>query len=208
MLTGNSSEKPSTPSNNFLRTLDEIEKSVYDAQAKKQYYSLSPRRLENIKYYIKLAAKNNNNEFIRQALGHGLYTAIEIEKRKSSRKKRCVLCESAVRKYLETIKKELEPEHFEKMMGVNEKVTLMFAIDTTGSMSGEIATAKAIAKSIVNSPRQTEVDYILSPFNDPGMCYGFLHWQNFYGKILCKALEAKNNIISQTLRSNSYLDCR
>lgn len=182
-----------------MRTLDEIEKSVYDAQAKKRYYSPSPRRLEKIKDYIKLAVKNNNNEFIRQALGHGLYTAIEIEKRKSSRKKRCALCESAVRKYMETIKKELEPEHFEKMMGVNEKVTLMFAIDTTGSMSDEIATAKAIAKTIVDHPRQqTEVDFILSPFNDPGMYYGFLHSQNFYGKILYKGLEAKN-IISHTI---------
>lgn len=180
LLTGNSSAKPSTPSNNFLRTLDDIEKSVYDAQAMKRYYSPSSLRLEKIKEYIKLAAKNGNNKFIQQALGHGLYTAIEIEKRKTRREKRCAVC-SAVKKYMDTIKKEVGPAVFEKMIGVKEKVTLMFAIDTTASMSDEIATAKAIAKGIVDHLRQqTEVDYILSPFNDPGMYYGFLHWQNLY----------------------------
>ena len=44
----------------------------------------------------------------------------------------------------------------------------MFAIDTTGSMAGEINAAKAIATSIINMQRQFDVDYILSPFNDPG----------------------------------------
>ena len=170
MCAGNSSTKPSTPSNNFLRTLDEIEKSVYDAQAMKRYYSQSSLRLEKIKDYIKLAAKNKNSEFIQQALGHGLYTTIEIERRKAGRKKRCILCANAVKTYMDTIKKEVGPTVFEEMIGVNEKVTLMFAIDTTGSMWSEIVTAKAIAKSIVDHPRQyLEVDYILSPFNDPSM---------------------------------------
>lgn len=161
--------------------MDDIEKSVYDAQAMKRYYSPSSLRLEKIKEYIKLAAKNGNNEFIQQALGHGLYTAIEIEKRKTRREKRFAVSVSAVKKYMDTIKKEVGSAVFKNMIGVNEKVTLMFAIDTTGSMSAEIATAKAIAKGIVDHPgQQTEVDYILSPFNDPGMYYCFLHWQNLY----------------------------
>ena len=46
--------------------------------------------------------------------------------------------------------------------------TLMFAIDTTGSMRDEIAAAKGIANYIINMPRKFPVDYILSPFNDPG----------------------------------------
>ena len=46
----------------------------------------------------------------------------------------------------------------------------MFAIDDTGSMSDEIQAAKDIAAYIVNISRPNlEVDYILSPFNDPGM---------------------------------------
>ena len=49
------------------------------------------------------------------------------------------------------------------------QVTLMFAIDDTGSMRDEIAAVKKIASSIVNQQRAEFVDYILSPFNDPGM---------------------------------------
>ena len=45
--------------------------------------------------------------------------------------------------------------------------TLMFTMDTTGSMSQEIKAAKAIAKQIISATRDFEVDYILSPFNDP-----------------------------------------
>ena len=48
------------------------------------------------------------------------------------------------------------------------QVTLMFAIDDTGSMRQEIAAAKKIATSIINQQRAEPVDYILSPFNDPG----------------------------------------
>ena len=51
------------------------------------------------------------------------------------------------------------------------QVTLMFAIDDTGSMKEEISAAKKIAISIVNEQRAEPVDYILSPFNDPGKKY-------------------------------------
>lgn len=150
--------------------MDEIEKSVYDAQAMRRYYSQSSLRLKKIKRYIKLASKFNNNRFIQQSLGHGLYTTIEIEKSKAGRKKRCSLCTSAVKTYMDTIVKEVGPAVFDKMIGVMDEVTLMFAIDTTGSMYSEIVAAKAIAEYIVHHPRQdTEVDYILSPFNDPSM---------------------------------------
>ena len=71
---------------------------------------------------------------------------------------------------MDTIVKEVGPAVFDKMIGVMDEVTLMFAIDTTGSMHSEIVSAKAIAKYIVDHPRKdTEVDYILSPFNDPSM---------------------------------------
>lgn len=46
--------------------------------------------------------------------------------------------------------------------------TLIYAIDTTGSMSEEIDEAKKIAKDIIknyNLPK--ELTYILAPFNDP-----------------------------------------
>jgi len=44
----------------------------------------------------------------------------------------------------------------------------MFAIDDTGSMAGEIQAAKDIATSIVKHRSVEVVDFILSPFNDPG----------------------------------------
>lgn len=51
---------------------------------------------------------------------------------------------------MEIIKKELEFEYFEKMMGVNEKVILMFVIDIIGSMLDEIVMVKVIVKIIVD----------------------------------------------------------
>ena len=44
----------------------------------------------------------------------------------------------------------------------------MLGIDTTGSIGDESNIAKAIAKKIINVTRESEVNYILSPFSDPG----------------------------------------
>lgn len=167
-----------------MTTVDQIEKSVYDAQAMKWYYTQSTTRAKKIKDYIKLASKHSNTRFIQQLLGHGLFTSIEIEKRKAtstgltekrattlSRSKRCALCAAAVKKYLETIKKEVKASVFDDLLGVVERVTLMFAIDDTGSIGSEIIAVKAIAKYIIEYPSRqyTEIDYVLSPFNDPSM---------------------------------------
>lgn len=69
---------------------------------------------------------------------------------------------------MDAIKKELGNTVFDTFMGVHGDVTLMFAIDDTGSMRDEIQAAKEIATSIVNHPRDEVIDFILSPFNDPG----------------------------------------
>ena len=56
------------------------------------------------------------------------------------------------------------------MMGISGKA-LCFAIDTTGSMSDDIAAVRTITSSIINSKVGTEDEpslYILVPFNDPG----------------------------------------
>ena len=150
--------------------MDEIEKSLYDAQAMRKYYSQSPRRLEKIRDYIKLASKKNNTGFFKQSVGHALYTTIEMKMRKTGRKKRSNSYSTEVKNYMDRIKGEIGNETFDKMMGVNESVTLMFVIDTTGSMYDEIKAVKAIAQYIIDHQRNdTKVDYILSPFNDPGM---------------------------------------
>ena len=73
---------------------------------------------------------------------------------------------------MQSIETEIGKDKFEKVIGNqnDNKVTLMFAVDDTGSMYQEIQAVKDIATYIVNFPRPNlEVDYILSPFGDPGL---------------------------------------
>ena len=145
---------------------------MYESQALRSFYVQSPARLKKIEKTIRLAANQSNNQlFIRQSLGHALYTAREIEKKKP-RFKRCSVCRDAMKKFMKMIEKEIGEEKFQKFIGTKnlDRATLMFAIDDTGSMSGEIQAAKDIAAYIVDYERPNLiVDYILSPFNDPGM---------------------------------------
>lgn len=164
-LTPPPNSKPTKPSNKFLGAVDEIEKALYEAQAAGNYYSHMAVKLQKIKKNIKLATQKRSYRFFRQSLGHGLYTAMELDK-KTGRKKRTSTSE--VKKFMESIKTELGDSVFDTFMVVHGDVTLMFAIDDTGSMHDEIQAAKDIATSIVTHPRDEAVDYILSPFNDPG----------------------------------------
>ena len=144
---------------------------MYESQARRSFYVQTPDRLRKIESIIKLAAKQGNHQsFIRQSLGHALYTAREVEKKKP-RKKRCSVCRDAMKKFMQMIENKVG-KNFQKFIGTKnlDRTTLMFAIDDTGSMSGEIQAAKDIATYIVKYPRPNlELDYILSPFNDPGM---------------------------------------
>ena len=108
--------------------------------------------------------------FARQSLGDGLYSAIQVEKKAEEKKRSIKIPSFAVKNFMDSIKKDLGGDSFKTFLGVKGKVTLTFVIDNTGSMSDEIAAAKAIAKSIVNQPRKEAVNYILSPFNDPSKC--------------------------------------
>ena len=157
--------KRASPSNKFLEALDQIERAVYEAQAAGSRYHHSSLRLAKIKANIKLATQKRNYLFARKALGHGLYTVMQLNKR-SGRKRRDAT--TTVKNFMDSIKAELGDAAFDTFMSVNGDVTLMFAIDDTGSMSGEIQAAKDIAVAIVNTKRDEKVDYILSPFNDPG----------------------------------------
>jgi hypothetical protein len=57
---------------------------------------------------------------------------------------------------------------FQRFLAVDGDVSLVFTIDTTGSMRDEISAAKDIAKAIAKYDRKGKVDYVLSPYNDPG----------------------------------------
>ena len=73
----------------------------------------------------------------------------------------------ATAKYLDELRKNVTNETMAKIISAKGDSTLIFAIDTTGSMRDEINAAKAIARQIINIKRDYKVDYILSPFNDP-----------------------------------------
>lgn len=58
-----------------------------------------------------------------------------------------------------------------RLMGLSQSSALCFVIDTTGSMSDDIAEAKRVSLDIIDRKRGTKKEpsaYILVPFNDPG----------------------------------------
>ena len=80
---------------------------MYESQALRSFYVESPARLKKIEKIIKLAANQSNNQlFIRQSIGHALYTTREIEKKKP-RFKHCSVCRDAMKKFMKMIEKEI-----------------------------------------------------------------------------------------------------
>lgn len=58
------------------------------------------------------------------------------------------------------------------MMGIDRSSVVCFVIDTTGSMSDDIEAARSVMYKIIDSKKGTQdepSEYILVPFNDPGM---------------------------------------
>ncbi|KAH7017981.1 uncharacterized protein B0I36DRAFT_34962 [Microdochium trichocladiopsis] len=75
----------------------------------------------------------------------------------------------ATKQFFDDIKAEIDEHALRLLFGVGP--TLAFAIDTTGSMSAVISTARSIAISIAESRVGTldePSSYVVSPFNDPG----------------------------------------
>ena len=70
--------------------------------------------------------------------------------------------------FLETLRDEVGERSFNRLVARGGAKTLAFAIDTTGSMTDDIKAAKAITKAILAEERKEKVDFILSPFADPG----------------------------------------
>ena len=66
-------------------------------------------------------------------------------------------------------------EVFERLYVILDGLgSLMFAIDSTGSMSSDIEIAKNIAQDIVNLERNP-VDYILSDIDDPSNSFSYFY---------------------------------
>ncbi|XP_051801333.1 von Willebrand factor A domain-containing protein 7-like [Acanthochromis polyacanthus] len=78
---------------------------------------------------------------------------------------------NATMELLEDIRVAVGDKNFLRLMGLSQSTVLCFVIDTTGSMSDDIAEAKRVSFEIIDSKRGTEQEpaaYILVPFNDPG----------------------------------------
>ncbi|KAL7878084.1 hypothetical protein SRHO_G00047270 [Serrasalmus rhombeus] len=71
---------------------------------------------------------------------------------------------------LEDIRGAAGNKEYLRLMGIARSAVLCFVIDTTGSMADDIAEAKRVAYSIIDSKKGTQdepSEYILVPFNDP-----------------------------------------
>ncbi|TDH15997.1 hypothetical protein EPR50_G00015240 [Perca flavescens] len=81
------------------------------------------------------------------------------------------LAVNATMELLEDIRVAVGDKNFLRLIGLSQSSVLCFVIDTTGSMSDDIAEAKRVSFNIIDSKRGTQQEpsaYILVPFNDPG----------------------------------------
>ncbi|KAK5899641.1 hypothetical protein CesoFtcFv8_009100 [Champsocephalus esox] len=81
------------------------------------------------------------------------------------------LAVNATMELLEDVRVAVGDKNFLRLMGLSQSSVLCFVIDTTGSMSDDIAEAKRVSFAIIDSKRGTQQEpsaYILVPFNDPG----------------------------------------
>ncbi|KAL2097666.1 hypothetical protein ACEWY4_006873 [Coilia grayii] len=79
---------------------------------------------------------------------------------------------NATMELLEDIRLTIGDKDFLWLVGMSQSAALCFVIDTTGSMSDDIAEAKRVSFAIIDLKRGTQEEpseYILVPFNDPGV---------------------------------------
>lgn len=71
---------------------------------------------------------------------------------------------------IEDIRFAVGDRNFLRMMGIARSSVVCFVIDTTGSMSDDIAEARSVVNKLIDSKKGTQdepSEYILVPFNDP-----------------------------------------
>lgn len=81
-------------------------------------------------------------------------------------------------------------------MGLSKSSALCFVIDTTGSMSDDIAEAKRVSFEIIDRKRGTQQEpslYILVPFNDPGKTFRPSRQSSIMRRIQVEICCDKNN---------------
>ena len=159
-----------SPSNKFLEAINDIERAV--AKAKASGFRYRKETFNKLKGLLARAIRSKSYKYAREVLGKIMYllstksSATRRSKRTTSGDKTSPETEGG--NFLQDLRKKLGASVFDSFMAVQGDVSLMFAIDNTGSMSEEIQAAKNIAIDIINYPRNATVKkYILSPFNDP-----------------------------------------
>ncbi|XP_031568697.1 uncharacterized protein LOC116303312 [Actinia tenebrosa] len=155
----------STPSKTFFDAINDIEVGVAQARTAGPRVRYSEKKIKTIKNTITLAVDKRMYQFARQRLGQALFLIDDHNSRRTSRSKRSTAPDTS--SFIKDLKRSIGDDKFDKLMAVRGDVTLMFAIDTTGSMSDEIETAKRMAIDVVNYLRENPVNYILAPFSDP-----------------------------------------
>ena len=159
--------KKRASANKFIEAIEDIEKALADAQQIVRRVNHDARRLQRMLELIKTAVQKRSYRFARKAIGEAMFTIMKMKERNGRKRgKRATVVSS--KHFLRDLKQKIGGKAFNKLLAMQGQVTLMFAIDRTRSMSEEIDTAKRIAESIVNQNRPEPVDYILSPFSDPG----------------------------------------
>ena len=154
--------------NAFLKVIDTFEKEIAEFYAALRQRAVKRDLLSDIKNFIKKASEDRtaNTKILRDLTSEGLFVAQKVEEFFGGSKRDFLSLGAA--EFLNNIKEEIGEETFDEFLSVNGLVTLMFTIDNTGSMGGEIRAAIAISEQIVRADRTNyDVDYILSPFNDP-----------------------------------------
>ena len=159
-----------SPSNKFLEAINDIERAV--AKAKASGFRYRKGTFNKLKALLVRAIRSKSYKYAREVLGKIMYllstksSAPRRSKRTTSGNKTTPETEGG--NFLQDLRKKLGASVFDSFMAVQGDVSLMFAVDNTGSMSEEIQAAKNIAIDIINYPRNATVKkYILSPFNDP-----------------------------------------
>ena len=159
-----------SPSNKFLEAINDIERAV--AKAKASGFRYRKETFNKLKGLLARAIRSKSYKYAREVLGKIMYllstksSAPRRSKRTTSGNKTTPETEGG--NFLQDLRRQLGASVFDSFMAVQGDVSLMFAIDNTGSMREEIQAAKNIAIDIINYPRNSSVKkYILSPFNDP-----------------------------------------
>lgn len=120
-------------------------------------------RLAKLNEIFAMAVNSDHFSFARSTLGKALYVNIQIlikEERTPDE-----ICNGGV-EMLKELKNKSSP-NFDLVFGSGGESTLMFTIDTTGSMSAEIYAARQMVSAIIDVVKEQPVDCIVAPFNDP-----------------------------------------